>query len=54
MSEIFEISDEIVVMKDGKHVGTLNTAATNSAELITMMVLASNSGKSAMEVLMSE
>ena len=38
MSEIFEISDEIVVLKDGKHVGTLNTAATNSAELITMMV----------------
>ena len=38
MSEIFEISDEIVVLKDGKHVGTLNTAATNSAELIKMMV----------------
>ena len=38
MSEIFEISDEIVVLKDGKHVGTLTTADTNSAELITMMV----------------
>jgi ABC-type sugar transport system ATPase subunit len=38
MSEIFRISDEIVVLKDGKHVATMTTADTNEAELITKMV----------------
>ena len=38
MSEIFRISDEIVILKDGKHVGTLTTAETTEAELITKMV----------------
>lgn len=38
MSEIFELSDEIVVLKDGKYVKTLETAKTNEAELIKAMV----------------
>ena len=38
MSEIFRISDEIVILKDGKHVATMTTANTTEAELITKMV----------------
>lgn len=38
MSEIFRISDEIVILKDGKHVATMTTADTTEAELITKMV----------------
>ena len=38
MNEIFELSDEIVVLKDGQYVKTLKTAETNEAELIKAMV----------------
>lgn len=38
MSEIFQLSDEIVILKDGKFVKTLETAQTNEAELIKAMV----------------
>ncbi len=38
MAEIFRISDDIVVMKDGKLVKTLKTADTTEKELITAMV----------------
>ncbi len=38
MSEIFRISDEIVILKDGKHVATMETAKTTEQELITKMV----------------
>ena len=38
MNEIFRITDEIVVLKDGKHVTTLKTKETTEAELIKYMV----------------
>ncbi len=38
MNEIFEISDEIVVLKDGGFVGTFTTAETSEPELIKAMV----------------
>ena len=38
MSEIFQITDEIVVLKDGKQVTTLQTKGTTEAELIKCMV----------------
>ncbi len=38
MNEIFRITDEIVILKDGKHVATMETAKTTEAELITKMV----------------
>jgi len=38
LAEIFQITDEIVVLKDGRLVKTLNTAETNEAELIKAMV----------------
>jgi ABC-type sugar transport system, ATPase component len=38
MSEIFQITDEIVVLKDGRQVTTLQTKDTNEAELIKCMV----------------
>ena len=38
MNEIFRITDEIVVLKDGKHVATMETAKTTEQELITKMV----------------
>ncbi len=38
MSEIFQITDEIVVLKDGRQVTTLKTAETNEPELIKAMV----------------
>ncbi len=38
LKEIFEISDEISVFKDGKYVGTRQTADTTTEELISMMI----------------
>lgn len=38
MPEIFRLSDRITVMRDGKHIKTLETAETNDAELIQLMV----------------
>ena len=38
MKEIFQVTDEIVVLKDGRLVKTLNTALTNEQELIAAMV----------------
>ncbi|MDR1821675.1 MAG: ATP-binding cassette domain-containing protein [Oscillospiraceae bacterium] len=38
MAEIFQITDDIVVMKDGKLVRQFKTAETNEAELIQAMV----------------
>ena len=38
MSEIFELTDRVIVMRDGRFVGDRNTPETNSDELINMMV----------------
>jgi len=38
MNEIFELSDRITVLRDGKFVGTKVTAETNHDELVRMMV----------------
>ena len=38
LSEIFQVTDEIVVLKDGKFVKALTTSETNEAELIKAMV----------------
>jgi ABC-type sugar transport system ATPase subunit len=38
MAEIFQITDSIVILKDGNLVKTLQTAQTNQQELITAMV----------------
>ena len=38
MHELEEISDRITVMRDGMHVGTVNTADTTLDEIISMMV----------------
>ncbi|MDR2501735.1 MAG: sugar ABC transporter ATP-binding protein, partial [Oscillospiraceae bacterium] len=38
MNEIFEISDEIVIMKDGRYVKTVATADTNEQEIVKAMV----------------
>jgi len=38
MKEIFQISDQVVIMKDGKYVAQLPTNATNEQEVIKMMV----------------
>lgn len=38
MSEMFEVSDAIMVLKDGKHVGTRPTADTTEAEIVKLMV----------------
>lgn len=38
LAEIFQVTDEIVVLKDGRHVKTLVTQETNEQELITAMV----------------
>lgn len=38
MSEVFRLTDDIVVLKDGRLVKTLNTAETNERELIAAMV----------------
>jgi len=38
LAEIFQVTDEIVVLKDGKFVKALNTAETTEADLIKAMV----------------
>ncbi len=38
LEEVFEVTDRIVVMRDGRRVGALNTAETNNDEIIHMMV----------------
>ncbi|MDR1589657.1 MAG: sugar ABC transporter ATP-binding protein [Oscillospiraceae bacterium] len=38
LAEIFQITDEIVVMKDGKFVQTVRTAETNEQEIVKAMV----------------
>jgi len=38
MSELFQITDRITVMRDGKYIGTKVTKQTNVDELISMMV----------------
>jgi ABC-type sugar transport system ATPase subunit len=38
MNEIFEISDRITVLRDGRLVGVCNTAQTTPEEIVTMMV----------------
>ncbi|EFG88910.1 ABC transporter, ATP-binding protein [Clostridium carboxidivorans P7] len=38
MSELFEISDRITVMRDGEYIGTKNTKETTKDDLIAMMV----------------
>ena len=38
LDEVFRISDRITVLRDGRTVGTVETARTNNDELITMMV----------------
>jgi ABC-type sugar transport system ATPase subunit len=38
MEEIFRIADSIVVMRDGKYIGTRKKSETNANEMISMMV----------------
>jgi ribose transport system ATP-binding protein len=38
LEEVFEISDRVTVLRDGKHIATLDTAATSQPELIRLMV----------------
>jgi inositol transport system ATP-binding protein len=38
MDEVFQIGDEITVLRDGKHVATVPATQTNKGRLITMMV----------------
>ena len=38
MDEVFEISDRITVMRDGRYIKTLNTADTNVDEIISLML----------------
>jgi ribose transport system ATP-binding protein len=38
LKEIFQITDRVVVLRDGKKVQTLNTKDTNANELVTLMV----------------
>lgn len=38
LEEIFALSDRITVLKDGKYVGTVETADTNKDKLLSMMV----------------
>ncbi|RHW32842.1 sugar ABC transporter ATP-binding protein [Neobacillus notoginsengisoli] len=38
LQEVMEISDRVFVMRDGAHVGTLNTNETDTNELIRLMV----------------
>lgn len=38
MDEVFQIADEITVLRDGKHVATVPATRTNKVGLITMMV----------------
>ncbi|MBR0094391.1 MAG: sugar ABC transporter ATP-binding protein [Synergistaceae bacterium] len=38
MSELFEITDRVTIMRDGQYVGTVNTRETTRDQLIAMMV----------------
>ena len=38
LDEVFEVTDRITVLRDGKFVATINTADTNRAELVKLMV----------------
>ena len=38
LEEIFEISDRVTVLRDGRYVGTKNTSETNENEIVSMMV----------------
>ncbi|PKR85715.1 sugar ABC transporter ATP-binding protein [Heyndrickxia camelliae] len=38
MNELFEITDRITVMRDGKYIGTVTTKDTSNDQLISMMV----------------
>jgi len=38
LDEVFEITDRVTVLRDGRNVGTLSTNETNRDELITLMV----------------
>lgn len=38
MDEVFQIADDITVLRDGKHVATVPASQTNKHKLITMMV----------------
>ena len=38
MDEVFQIADDITVLRDGKHVATVAATATNKGRLIAMMV----------------
>lgn len=38
MDEIFQVSDRITVLRDGKKTGTLNTKETNRDEIINLMI----------------
>ncbi|QCX34865.1 sugar ABC transporter ATP-binding protein [Caloramator sp. E03] len=38
LEELFKISDRVTVIRDGKYIGTRDTALTNREELISMMV----------------
>jgi ribose transport system ATP-binding protein len=38
LKEIFEITDRVTVLRDGKKIGTVSTSETNSNQLVTMMV----------------
>jgi inositol transport system ATP-binding protein len=38
MDEVFQIADDITVLRDGKHVATVPATQTNKVRLITMMV----------------
>jgi ribose transport system ATP-binding protein len=38
LEEVFELADRVTVLRDGRYIGTRETAATSSSELIQMMV----------------
>ncbi len=38
LEELFQVSDRITIMRDGKYIDTLNTADTNRNELVKLMV----------------
>lgn len=38
MEEVFDISDRITVMRDGRYIETLNTKETNNAEIVRLMI----------------
>ncbi|HER27017.1 MAG TPA: sugar ABC transporter ATP-binding protein, partial [Rhodospirillales bacterium] len=38
MEEIFSISDRVTVLRDGRHIATMNTVETNHASIVHMMI----------------